>query len=309
MRRLCPWCSRRISAKSRRDSYEVASTHGVVLEVALTTASMPTLTEAWDAQHKTRTRFMANSWLSKKSEAWLRETELTVDEAGWHVHDHMLVFLDSDDRDDLADLGQAMISRWLDSAQRAGVRATAKGQHANVHHGTRERLRYNSKGIMRQKAERTEQDGFSAADVLAMYVAGEVRGLEWWAELEAQFSKRLRWRARGPAFAAVPEQQDEWSLGDILDPDRYPGHMAPSPPRNYPLENRAARDRERLHRRFEENYAYVQARAATEAAWVAKRAEHLEGLREHAERLESYARSEANRRPIPERQDFASLLD
>ncbi len=175
---------------------------------------------------------MANAWLTEHSDGWLRETEVTVSSRGWHVHDHLLLFLETNDPADLTELGALAVARWLDSARRAGVAAMPSGQHHEIHYGTRERLLYVTKGLMVQKRDRQEGDGYSAADVLAMYQAGEVEAAGWWAEMEALFSTRRRWRAKGgEAFrrsAAVDPEDDPnipfsvaWinaALGDPQEP-------------------------------------------------------------------------------------------
>lgn len=215
-RRGCPWCAlSRVAAKTRRDTRDVVSSFDQVLDIVLSTSSVPTLAEAWVAQSSVRSKFMANAWLSDKCDGWLRETEITVSGQGWHVHDHLLVFLETNDPADLAELGARVVTRWLDSSRRAAVVAVSSGQHHKVHSGTHERLLYVTKGLMVQKHARQESDGYSMGDVLAMFEAGDADAATWWAELNALFLARRRWRAKGgKAFRRSADANPENHLND-----------------------------------------------------------------------------------------------
>lgn len=201
-RRICPWCAlSRVAARTRWDTSETVATFAAVIELVLTTPSQAMLADAWLVQHSVRSKFMANSWLSKNTDGWLRETEVTVEESGWHVHDHMLLFLDTAEFERLKLVGDAAVGRWLRVAAGVQVAAGPASQYCDVKYNVHERLLYVTKGLMTQKPNRTENAGYTPADVLAMWVAGEVRGMEWWCELEALFESRRRWRAKGgPAF-------------------------------------------------------------------------------------------------------------
>ncbi len=197
-RRICPWCAlSRVAAIARADTSGVARRFFHVIEIVLTTPSQPTLAEAWSVQHSVRSKFMENAWLSSRTTGWLRETEATVEDSGWHVHDNYLLFLEAADVESLDALGVATVDRWLNVARRLNIGAGQSGQFSAVRSNVHERLLYVTKGLMSQKRERKRGAGFSPADVLAMWVAGEERGMEWWRELEALFASRRRWRAKG----------------------------------------------------------------------------------------------------------------
>lgn len=62
---------------------------------------------------------------------WVRVVEVTLGDAGWHVHQHMLVFLPGDtttqERDDLYGVWW---TRWADGARSAGVNGAEQVNHA-----------------------------------------------------------------------------------------------------------------------------------------------------------------------------------
>lgn len=207
-RRICPWCAlSRVAAMTRADTSGVARKFSFVVEIVLSTPSQPTLAGAWAIQHSVRSKFMENAWLSSRVAGWLRETEATVEDSGWHVHDNYLLFLDSEDTEVLEAVGVATVDRWLLVASRLGIGAGRSGQFSAVRTNVHERLLYVTKGLMAQKRDRKQGAGFSPADVLAMWVAGEVRGMEWWRELEALFESRRRWRAKGGDVFRSKESQ------------------------------------------------------------------------------------------------------
>lgn len=182
----------------------MASAYQRVLFLTLTTASAPTLTEAWETQAGVRKRFMNNRFLSN-ADAWHRETELTVSASGWHVHDHWLLFLESNDADELAAFGDLAVSRWISSAHRAGVDAHRAGQDSQVRHGVYGEVVYVTKGMMTQKRRSRSH---TMGDVLALYRAGDADAAERWQEFEAFLSIRRRWKASSRRPAAVETEDD-----------------------------------------------------------------------------------------------------
>lgn len=198
-RRICPWCAaRRVAARSRQDLRAVCRKFPIVLFLTLTTSSREELAQAWDAQKAVRSRFFANSWVTQNAAAWFRETEITVSEAGWHVHDNVLLFLTPADLKNAPDLVQRAKRRWVTLAGAAGVGANRSGQDAKVWEDSVAAVKYATKGLMIQKRREVPvQEGYTPADVLALWIAGDADAASWWQELETLFRGPKRFKARG----------------------------------------------------------------------------------------------------------------
>ena len=79
---------------------------------------------------------------------WMRFVEVTLGDNGWHVHQHMLVFLEADttdrDRDDLYAIWWA---RWRDGSAAVGLDGALMVNHAQWVDSPRDVARYVTKGI------------------------------------------------------------------------------------------------------------------------------------------------------------------
>ncbi len=192
-RRLCPWCSSRVAAKTRLAIREPAQTFEQSLTATLTTESVTTLSEAWRRQQITRANFLRKSWLTSRCRGWFRQTEITIDPVMglWHCHDHIVIFHEAPEA--LAALQREVWRRWLDSASRAGVRAAPAAQYVTMQGSAWEPSLYASKSWMSEKDHPTTP-GWGPTELLARAVAGEVDALRWQEELESLFAPRLRHR-------------------------------------------------------------------------------------------------------------------
>jgi hypothetical protein len=185
----------------------VADGYDYVLELVLSIKSQPKLSDAWARMAETRFLFFQNGWMTKKADAWMRQTEVTHGPDGWHLHDNILLF--SSNTSDLEKLASLAVDRWLDCAARSGSVATPEGQHARLHHGTRQRVLYVTKGLMTQKAD-PKTSGQTPADLLALYQAGDADAADRWHELEAfVMGGRRYWRAKGGAFRGLKKSRDQ----------------------------------------------------------------------------------------------------
>jgi hypothetical protein len=190
---LCPWCSRRKATDTRMalDAYVV--TKPLVLTLTTTVRSSPSLAAAWHDYAETVASFAKNSWLTKRTHGWVRETEVTwSEEAGWHVHGHWLLFLETEDIEDHARLGRETIGRWLEVAERAGTEASEQGQHYEVRLDVRRAVRYATKPTV---ASHT-RGSYALGNLLAAAQRGDADAWEAWLELERFTRAHRRWRSR-----------------------------------------------------------------------------------------------------------------
>jgi hypothetical protein len=173
---------------------------------------------------------------------WLRLVEVTVGEAGWHVHVHALMFSEGQSRWSPADLGPLMFQRWAGKLQGLGFRAPLAG-----HGGLDVRVLtgdagclgdYFTKGVYRAQeaaGDTAERLGLEVArgdlkrarggnrtpfTVLADVVAvGVVDDLALWHEWEqaSRGRRQLTWSRgwRAELLAGVVEQTD----ADIAETD------------------------------------------------------------------------------------------
>ena len=195
---ICPSCRGRRATKYRAGITPVADGYADVLEVVLSIRSQQNLADAWARMAEARIMFLENGWLTKKSDAWLRQTEVTHGPDGWHLHDNYLIF--DHDPAVLEKLAALAVDRWIDCATRTGSVAGQDGQHARLHHGTRQRVLYVTKGLMTQKGD-PKTTGHTPADLLALYQAGDADAADRWDELEVfVIGARRYWRAKGGKF-------------------------------------------------------------------------------------------------------------
>jgi hypothetical protein len=199
MRRLCPWCARRVTDQTRRSVQPLALTYNEAIAWTSTTESFGSFEESWEAQRMVVARFLSNRWLTKRTSAWMRETEITHSGAGWHVHTHWLLFLETSRREEAARILIDVPIRWCDAARQEGVAASLRGQDVKVHSDVRDSVRYATKGIMtasKRSGQRT------LAEILADYQKGDADAADHWVEFAKFFTqkKRRNWRATGGAF-------------------------------------------------------------------------------------------------------------
>ena len=198
-RRFCPWCARRISKNTRYRLQPLAKEFREGIEWTSTTVSMTKFSEAWEAQRLVVARFLSNGWLTKRTTAWMRETEVTHSLAGWHIHTHWLLFLESDLRAELVPLVKAVPGRWIDSAGREGVGADLRGQYISRCVDVRGQVNYATKGLLTASRRSGHQ---TLANILADYQRGDANAAELWLDFAFHFGKNTRrnWRATGGSF-------------------------------------------------------------------------------------------------------------
>ena len=160
-----------------------------VIEWTSTTASMPKFSQAWEAQSSVVARFLANGWLTKRTSAWMRETEVTHSFAGWHIHTHWLLFLESDLRAELVPLMKAVPVRWIDSADREGVGADLRGQYISRCVDVRAQVNYATKGLLTASKRPGQQ---TLANILADYQRGDADAADLWLDFASHFGKNTR---------------------------------------------------------------------------------------------------------------------
>ena len=198
-RRFCCWCARRVSKKTRYRLQPLAQAFDTVITWTSTTVSAKAFPEAWEAQRVVTTRFLANGWLTKRTIAWMRETEVTHSSAGWHVHTHWLLFPESDRQDELGRLMGLVPVRWIDSALQEGVGADLRGQKITRSNDVRGAVEYVTKGLLTDSKRAGHQ---TLANILVDYQRGDADAAELWLEFESHFGKNMRrnWRSTGGSF-------------------------------------------------------------------------------------------------------------
>ena len=205
-RRFCPWCARRVTASTRRSVQPLALTYNQAIAWTSTTESFGTFDDGWEAQRTVVTQFLSNRWLTKRTSAWMRETEITHSAAGWHVHTHWLLFLETSRHAEVALLLNDVPNRWCDAARQKGVGASLRGQDVKVHSDVRGSVKYATKGIMTA----SKRDGHQTlAEILAEYQKGDADAADLWLEFAEFFAqkKRRNWRATGGAFRGQKEKR------------------------------------------------------------------------------------------------------
>jgi Replication protein len=173
----CPVCSAKI-AKGRTDEVEAGIRQWVDSDggsVALLTLTMrhtrgDRLSDLWDAVSRVWRTFVGHrAYRSARKRlgvaGYLRTTEVVYSEEGWHVHLHVLYFLNGRPSPDAsADFGGRLISLWSAAAAHHGYYAHALGQDWKTLSGTAEAL----EGVAGYLTKATYEKRLTNARSLAM---------------------------------------------------------------------------------------------------------------------------------------------
>jgi hypothetical protein len=123
----------------------------------------------------------------------MRETEITHSEAGWHVHDHLLVF---DEPESLAVLAPELTGRWRASASKGEVGVSRLGQFPTIRRDVWSRVLYSTKGGFATGSQPKKSRNLGS--ILAGFKTGDANDADRWTEIETLFGEgRKRWRATG----------------------------------------------------------------------------------------------------------------
>lgn len=202
MKSLCPYCSSRRKKASRAVLAPVARGANEVLFLRLSLPTNPSLKTAWEQMQTVKAKFVSSNWLTRNTDAWFIQYEVTKTVSGWNCHAQILLF-DSDPAR-LRTLATAAPTRWLNSARDVGTPAHATAQYSAVWSRPLEAVRYVTKGLLAQKSDdnRLPSDGLTPGDILALFVAGDADAADDWYELEGLLSsaRRRRWTERGGAL-------------------------------------------------------------------------------------------------------------
>lgn len=194
-RPLCPDCSARKARMLRSRLLDVIEPGQLALFVRLSVASAYDLDTAWSDLASTRSAFGRQCWLKKTSEGWARTTELTYRATGWNMHDNLLV---TGTRDQLENVRETIVSRWLGAAESMGVQAGVAAQYVEYAHSVPAVRHYIAKGLMSPAADASA--GRTPGDLLHAFHTGDADAGELWAELEGFGSNHPRgliWTNRG----------------------------------------------------------------------------------------------------------------
>lgn len=206
-RPICPWCAQRKAQAARRDLFSLIDTDAPSLFVRLSAESDHDLDSAWSALAAVRAQFGKRSWLSSKSTSWIRSTEVTHTEQGWNLHDNIQVF---GTPEQLAELKDTIVDRWLKAASAVQVPAAAPAQYAQPSRSTAAVLHYIEKGLCDYAADPSQ--GRTPGNLLHdWYVHDDALAGELWGEVEtfvADHPRQLLWTARGGNLRGVKRDFD-----------------------------------------------------------------------------------------------------
>nr|WP_255426509.1 protein rep [Pseudonocardia sp. C8] len=131
----CPTCAPRIGASRAQEiAHVVAAAHGEGGSAALLTLTLrhrkgQALADLWDAVTYAWGRVTSGKAYQAERErfgitGWVRATEVTYGEAGWHPHAHVLIFFDTPMSPDMVRaLGESLWPRWERAVTRRGYSA------------------------------------------------------------------------------------------------------------------------------------------------------------------------------------------
>lgn len=166
---VCPVCASKI-AMTRTDDLEKGiqhwASHGnsfVMLTLTMQHHKGQRLSTLWDGLSDAWRKFVSDG-SAKRVRAGLgvngyhRTTEVTLGANGWHVHLHVLYFIEGKPLDlTSADAGSKLVARWMESVERAGFRAVSDAQDWKILRGNADALAgvsgYLIKGEYRERAE------------------------------------------------------------------------------------------------------------------------------------------------------------
>jgi len=167
---VCPVCASKI-AMTRTDDLEAGIRHWAehggsfsMLTLTLQHSSGDRLAELWDALSGAWRRFVSDGSAKRLRTSlgvvgYHRTTEATYGANGWHVHLHVLYFLEGSVSDLLAraDSG-ALVARWVAAVEAVGYRAVSDAQDWKVLRGNADALAsvagYVIKGEYRERESR-----------------------------------------------------------------------------------------------------------------------------------------------------------
>lgn len=158
------------------------------------------LAEAWEEYHSVVSAFLGNSWLTKRTAAWVRQTEVTHSDVGWHVHSHWLLFFESDKRPGAEALLTEIPLRWVQLANAHGTEASLGAQQVTITRDVGKASNYATKGLLTRSKHVGKQ---TLEEILFEYQKGDADAAELWLEF-AEFvnTKRRVWQASGGLFRA-----------------------------------------------------------------------------------------------------------
>ena len=153
---VCPVCASKIAASRTLDLEDGITLHaergGSFMFLTLTSQHHKgdRLKDSWDGISGAYRKWISDGTVKRTlselgSVGYHRTTEVTHGVNGWHVHLHLLIFLQpiSDRPGDLtfSDLGNRLVGRWLCKLPSVGMRGSALGQDWRHIYGSAESLR------------------------------------------------------------------------------------------------------------------------------------------------------------------------
>jgi hypothetical protein len=156
----CPVCSARILYERTRDvaravqAWEDRQGRFALVTLTVRHKRSDKLKEVWGLVRKAWSRVTSGKrWATVKDQlgmaGWLRTLEVTHGANGWHVHLHILMFLDADVTEDRANGAfGGLIERWTDAVESLGGSALNGVQDAKLlHNPTLETATYLTKNL------------------------------------------------------------------------------------------------------------------------------------------------------------------
>jgi Replication protein len=159
----CPFCSAKIAHHRQQDMQAAMGRHiaeggaFALLTLTLRHRRGQPLDRLWDSVSGAWRKFTAGrSYQAHRRAAGVagyhRTTEVTLGENGWHVHLHVLYFLNAPMLpDSAADFGEYLTSRWAECVTAVGRTSDPAGQDWKILHGSADALEavagYVHKGI------------------------------------------------------------------------------------------------------------------------------------------------------------------
>lgn len=154
---VCPVCASKVAYERQKDmelgiSRWADGTHGlqagsfVLLTLTLRHHQGMSLGDVWDGLSVAWRKYVSHrstktTLKALGSKGYHRTTEVTYGQFGWHVHLHVLYFLEGRPEDlTSAAAGGALVSRWVDSVAAAGFSAVPNAQDWKVLRGSSKAL-------------------------------------------------------------------------------------------------------------------------------------------------------------------------
>lgn len=172
---VCTVCSAKIAAVRMADltaavtAHEAAGGRLALLTVTIRHARGQRLRTLWDGVSRSWRRFVRSGSYRRAVKAlgvtgYVRGTEVTVGPNGWHVHLHVLYFLDSSAAPELSmSFGEVLRGLWLTSVAGEGFEAVDRAQDWRMFKGSGQALRqgagYIVKGVYTPRGVAAEVSG------------------------------------------------------------------------------------------------------------------------------------------------------